>query len=223
LLDDTVFGHTQTYDYYLQLYRSVQGLARKRYWIGQANLDAAASGQGRRVIRAAADAGLVYTMVGIESLHAAQLARSGALGKTGLREATSVRAHLQQCCRVLQQCGILVSGWFVLSPHGDLSQQCKEIFDFCRRCAIVPVVFPVQYLPGTRLYAQHPDFDQQRFNAQVRTLVQPRYRRAMRLSVAIKRSALLLPRFGSDHIHRFFFALMTQRKMRRGIIDGYRA
>ena len=48
LIDDTVFGRLNTYDYYLELYDKVSNLKKVNYWTGQANLDAASNEKAAR-------------------------------------------------------------------------------------------------------------------------------------------------------------------------------
>lgn len=152
LLDDTVFGKPSTYDYYLELYQAIAGLPRRRYWTGQANLDAAADPRGREVIDRAVDAGLLYAMVGMESVNPATLERTGAIRKMGARTADEVVDRMRENIRYLQDRGIILSGWFVVGYDDDTLQTYQDTLAFCREMHLVPVISPVKALPGTRLH-----------------------------------------------------------------------
>jgi radical SAM superfamily enzyme YgiQ (UPF0313 family) len=154
LLDDTVFGRLDTYDYYLDLYAAIARLPKKRYWTGQANLDAVASDKGRAVIRQAARAGLLYAMVGLESINPAVLEKSGALRKSGSRDAAEAVARMEEHIAFLQDLGIVLSGWFVVGYEDDTIDTFYETFEFCRRNRLLPVLSPLKVLPGTRLHAR---------------------------------------------------------------------
>jgi radical SAM superfamily enzyme YgiQ (UPF0313 family) len=151
LLDDSVFGRPGTYGYYLDLYSRIAGLERKRPWVGQANLGAVSSAEGRDVIRAAAEAGLVYAMVGMESIDPAVLRAAGSLAKTGLADADDVTARMKQQVRFLQDLGIFVSGWFTIGYEQDTLETFHRSLDFCLDAGIMPVLSPLNALPGTRL------------------------------------------------------------------------
>jgi len=152
LIDDTVFGRPSTYDYYLRLYAAVAKLKKRRYWTGQANLDAAADPKGRDVIRAAAACGLLYAAVGMESVDPAVLETSGAIRKTGAKDPARVLDAMRENIRFIQEQGIVVSGWFVVGYEQDTVETFGAIGRFCREMNVLPVVFPVFALHGTRLY-----------------------------------------------------------------------
>lgn len=152
LIDDTVFGRPGSYDYYLELYHEIAKLTRRRLWTGQANLGAVDSPKGRDVIRAAARAGLVYAAVGIESINPITLKKSGALSKTGLAKTDDPIAHMKAQIRFLQDLGIIVSGWFAIGYDDDTIETFYQSLEFCKEMGILPVLSPVNALPGTRLF-----------------------------------------------------------------------
>ncbi|MBI4703004.1 MAG: B12-binding domain-containing radical SAM protein [Deltaproteobacteria bacterium] len=152
LLDDTVFGRPDTFDYYLKLYDAIARLPQRNPWHGQANLDAAATEQGREVILRAAQAGLLYAAVGMESINPAVLRRTGALGKSGARDPAEAVARMEERVRFIQEAGILVSGWFVLGYEEDDIETFHRTAELCQKMGVMPVLSPVNALPGTRLY-----------------------------------------------------------------------
>ena len=151
LLDDTVFGRPDNYDYYLELYDEVARLKKKRFWHGQANLGPIRSEKGREVIRRAAKAGLLYAAVGMESINPLTLAKTGAIAKTGLKDAGDMRARLKEDVAFLQDLGIAVSGWFAIGYEDDTIDTFYETFKFCMDNKIVPIMSPVFALDGTPL------------------------------------------------------------------------
>jgi radical SAM superfamily enzyme YgiQ (UPF0313 family) len=152
LLDDTVFGRQHTYDYYLDLYKKIANLKKRRFWIGQGNLDAAAHERGRDVIRAAADSGLIYTALGLESINPATLKSSGAISKTGVSGVDAIIDTMEENLRFIRDQGIFVSGWFVVGYDTDTLDTYEQTLAFCNRNNILPVIMPVYALPGTKLY-----------------------------------------------------------------------
>jgi radical SAM superfamily enzyme YgiQ (UPF0313 family) len=151
LLDDTVFGRPGTYAYYLSLYQEIRRSTRRRCWTGQANLGAVNSPQGRDVIRAAVRAGLLYAAVGMESINPRVLRRNGALVKTGLSSSQDPVQRMKEQISFLQDLGILVSGWFTLGYEEDSLETFYRTVDFCNEVNVMPVLCPVNALPGTRL------------------------------------------------------------------------
>jgi radical SAM superfamily enzyme YgiQ (UPF0313 family) len=151
LIDDTVFGRPGTYDYYLELYHRVSRLEKRRFWTGQGHLGAVDSPEGRDVIRAAVNSGLLYVAVGMESISAATLGRSGALSKSGLSQADDPVQRMKEQIGFLQDLGLFVSGWFTIGYEDDTIETFYETLEFCKQTGILPVLSPVNALPGTRL------------------------------------------------------------------------
>ncbi len=229
LLDDSVFGKPETYGYYQRLYEAISGLKKKRFWTGQANLDAATREEGREVIRAAARSGLLYAAVGMESINPGTLARSGAIRKMGVRGGHDVLQRMKDSIRFIQDQGIIVSGWFVIGYEDDDIDTYDRTLEFCLETNVIPVVFPVKALPGTRLHERlkregllddsklinfrHPVIrDDEIFSALGRI-----GERGYSVREIIRRTRHYIPRFKTDRIHKTIFALVLQSKLRSAI------
>jgi len=154
LLDDTVFGRPNTYDYYLELYEAVAGLKKRRFWHGQANLGPVNSDKGREVIRSAVRAGLLYAAVGMESINPVVLEKSGSIAKTGLKNVSNAIAQLKDNIAFLQDLGIVVSGWFAVGYEEDDIDTYYRTLEFCLESNIMPIMSPLFALEGTRLHAR---------------------------------------------------------------------
>lgn len=152
LIDDTVFGRANTYDYYLSLYEKLAKAKRKRFWIGQANLDAASHPVGKEVIGKSVEAGLVYLAIGMESLNREVLNVSGSISKMGIEKDEAVTEKMKQNIRFIQRHGVFISGWFAIGYEGDSYETYRLTLQFCREMHIMPVITPVNALKGTRLY-----------------------------------------------------------------------
>ncbi len=230
LLDDSVFGKPPTYDYYIELYDAVSRLKKRRFWTGQANLDAAADEKGRTVIKKAAEAGLIYAAIGMESINPKTLAGSGAIKKMGAQPGKDVIAAMRDNIRFIQDQGIIVSGWFVIGYEDDDIDTYYRTLEFCRETNIIPAIFPVKALPGTRLYERlikegklddsklvnfiHPTIrDADIFDALKRV-----GDRGYSTREIIRRTMFYLPKFPDERIHRAIFAMVLQSKL-RGAVD----
>ncbi len=152
LLDETVFGRANTYDYYIELYEKIAALPNKKYWTGQANLDAAGNEKGREVIKKAAKAGLVYAAIGIESVNKETLKSSGAYSKSGIRNYSDYLKKMKEHISFIQSQGIIISGWFTIGYKYDTPQTYYDTLEFCRETNIFPVFTPVMALAGSKLY-----------------------------------------------------------------------
>jgi radical SAM superfamily enzyme YgiQ (UPF0313 family) len=229
LLDDSVFGKAETWDYYLDLYGEIARLERKKFWTGQANLDAASDPKGRRVIEAAVRAGLLYAAVGIESIDPETLRRSGAMAKTGVRGGEDALARIRENIRFIQDLGVIVSGWFVMGYEGDTIDTWKRTLDFCREMHILPAIFPVKALPGTRLHERlkrEGRLDDGRLINVVnpamrdedvwRTMAEVR-REGFSIAENLRRARFYAPRFRSDRIHKTIFLMVLQSKIGAGL------
>jgi radical SAM superfamily enzyme YgiQ (UPF0313 family) len=230
ILDDSVFGKPASYDYYLELYTAIAGLTKKRFWTGQANLDAASDEKGREVIKKAAAAGLIYAAIGMESINPATLARSGAMKKMGARSTADVIDRMKSNIRFIQEQGILVSGWFVIGYEDDDIDTYRRTWEFCREMNVVPVVFPVKALPGTRLYDRlkregklddtklvnfrHPTIRDGEISDAIKRVSDEGYS----WKEIARRTNFYRSRFKGDVIHKTIFTLVLQRKL-RGAID----
>ncbi len=152
LIDDTVFGRNNSYGYYFELYKKIQNLSKKRFWIGQANLDAAASEKGREVILQASLAGLSYVSVGLETINPQNMAATGIIPKMGISDKNNPLADIKTNIEFIQKQGIGISGWFTIGLEHDTIESCRESIDFCIETNIFPVFTPIQALEGTRYY-----------------------------------------------------------------------
>ncbi len=228
LLDDSVFGRPSTRDYYLELYGRLRQGNRRRLWTGQANLDALESDEGRRVVQAAVDAGLLYAAVGLESVNPEVLRRSGAAAKMGdgAGSLERTRRHLRR----LQDLGVIVSGWFTIGYEQDSPETYRRTFEFCRETNILPVVSPLRALEGTALHDRvvqegklappdavtnisHPTLDREAVVRELEAGVEEAYS----LRAILRRTAFYRRRWralgGADaelSIRRNIFALMLQ-------------
>ncbi len=230
LLDDSVFGKPATYGYYRELYEAIAKLKKRRFWTGQANLDAASDERGREVIRTAARSGLIYAAIGMESINPETLSSSGALRKTGALSAEDALCTMKENIRFIQDQGIIVSGWFVIGYEDDDIDTYRRTAEFCREMNVIPVIFPVKALPGTRLHARlerEGKLDDSRLiNFRHPAIRDEEIFSALKKSADIghswkeivRRSGFYFSRFSDEKIHRTIFALVLQSKL-RGAID----
>jgi len=152
LIDDTVFGRVNTYDYYLELYDKISRLKKSNYWIGQANLDAASHEKGRKVIGKAVESGFIYAAIGMESINKEVLQKSGSYSKMGVRKSDDMLEKMKENIRFIQQQGILISAWFAIGYEDDDLQTYYDTLNFCLEMNVLPVFTPVQAMEGTDLY-----------------------------------------------------------------------
>ena len=154
LLDDTVFGRQSTYAYYSELFDAIGALDKVNYWTGQANLDAAATPEGREIVRKAANAGLIYAAVGMESINPAVMKKAGTLGKNGSKDPSEVLSRMKESIRFIQDQGIAVSGWFTIGYEEDRVETFYDTLAFCREMSVIPILCPLEALPGTPLHSR---------------------------------------------------------------------
>ncbi len=152
LIDDTVFGRPNTYDYYEEFYDKIAGLKKIQYWTGQANLDAASNEKGRQIIKKAAKAGLIYAAIGMESINEKVLKKSGSYSKMGVSKAHDLIEKMKENIRFIQQQGILISAWFAIGYEDDSLETYEATLQFCCEMNLIPVFTPVHALEGTDLY-----------------------------------------------------------------------
>ncbi len=229
IIDDTVFGKPSTYDYYSRFYDEISKLKKIRYWMGQANLDAVADKKGREVILKARNAGFLYAAVGIESINPLTLEKSGAIRKMGVRSTDEALDRIKEHIRTLQDMGIIVSGWFVLGYEDDTVDTYYRTYEFCKETNILPAIFPVNALPGTRLYDRmeelgrikntrfsnilHPNMNDDEIEKALKYIIKDGYS----LRNNVKRIAFYLPRFKKDKIHNTIFLAVLQGKLKQGV------
>ncbi len=154
LVDDNVFGRPACYDKYLSLYTKIQQLKKKRFWTGQANLDAAASEKGRKVITEAAKSGFSFASIGIETINPNSQKNTGVDKKLGISNHDNMRNDLIKNISFIQSQGISVSGWFTIGLEHDTVESCMDTIKFCDETNIFPVFSPIQVFEGTRLHDQ---------------------------------------------------------------------
>ncbi len=152
LIDDTVFGRPNTYEYYEELYDKIAGLKKIQYWTGQANLDAASNEKGRQVIKKAAKAGLIYAAIGMESINEKVLKKSGSYSKMGVSKANDLIGKMKENIRFIQQQGVLISAWFAIGYEDDNLETYESTLQFCLEMNLIPVFTPVHALEGTDLF-----------------------------------------------------------------------
>ncbi len=153
LVDDTIFGRPSCYDHYLELYQKMQKIKKKRFWTGQANLDAAADPKGRQVIDEAAKSGFSFASIGIETIDPENQASTGVDKKLGVSKQNMID-ELKDNIFYIQKQGISISGWFTIGLENDTIKSCLKTIDFCIETNIFPVFSPIQVFEGTRLYEQ---------------------------------------------------------------------
>ncbi len=229
LLDDTVFGKSSTYDYYIRLYETLAKSKKRRFWTGQANLDAAADSKGREVIIKARESGLVYAAIGIESVNRETLQKSGAYKKLGLGSRKDYLSCIREHIRFIQDQGIIISGWFVIGYEKDTIETYYRTCEFCEEMNILPVVFPVNALPGTALYERikksgqlgktrftniiHPEISDDDIVRALHHIKNKGYS----LKNNLKRFKFYLSKFKTNKIHKTIFLHMLQSKIKHSI------
>jgi len=152
ILDDTVFGRPDTFDYYIELYDKISKLKKVHFWTGQANLDAASYPKGREVIKKARDAGLVYAAIGLESINKKMQIKSNAIKKMGVGKKDDYISKIKENIKFIQDQGIIISGWFTIGFDDDDYDTFYNTLAFCKETHILPVINPLEVIPNTRLY-----------------------------------------------------------------------
>lgn len=152
LIDDTVLGRKDTYRYYKALYTRLAQLPKKRFWTGQANLNAAADAAGREVIQRAAQSGLTYIAVGMETFNPEDMQKNGVAPKMGIQGSEKPLEAISQNIAYIQSQGIALSGWFTIGLEHDSVALWKETLQYCIERHVFPVFSPIQALEGTRYY-----------------------------------------------------------------------
>lgn len=239
LLDDTVFGRANCYDYYSELYTKIANLPKKNYWTGQANLDAATHDKGQEVIKKAARSGLVYAAVGLESINRQTLEDSGAYAKMGITNKDEYIQKMKESIAFIQAQGISVSGWFAIGYKSDSLQTYYDTLKFCLETNIMPVFTPVRALKGSRLHKKvEADGNLQDLYKHVTNIKHPTLSDEDVLKALMdtaklgyswkenwRRTAFHFKLFRksekniNDAIYRTIFAMVTQKRMRK-IIFG---
>lgn len=234
LIDDTVFGRPNTYDYYIELYDEISQLKKLKFWTGQANLDAASNDKGQEVIKKAVDAGFLYAAIGMESINPIVLKKSGSFSKMGLNKDEDVIQRMKKSIQFIQDQGILISAWFAIGYEDDDVETYYRTYEFCREMNIMPVFTPVHALMGTKLYDRLKKEDKLRdnhinvtnvghtemTNEQVMEAMEYVVKKGYSWSQIIKRTWFYAKKFAGnkrnsigDVIHKTIFAFITQVRM----------
>jgi radical SAM superfamily enzyme YgiQ (UPF0313 family) len=240
LIDDTVFGRPSTYDFYLSLYDRIRELKKVRYWTGQANLDAASHEKGREVIGKAVEAGLVYAAIGMESINAEVLKKSGSISKMGVNKDEEVIERMKANIRFIQDKGILISAWFAIGYEDDQIDTYYKTWEFCKEMNLMPVFTPVSALVGTDLYERLKNENKLQDNKANLTNVPHRSltnemvlsamietaRKGYSLGRILKRTLFYTRKIAAnkgnsvnDIIHKTIFNFITQRRMKQIVMD----
>lgn len=240
LIDDTVFGRPSTYDFYLSLYSRIRQLKKIRYWTGQANLDAASHQKGREVISKSVEAGLVYAAIGMESIHAEVLKKSGSLAKMGIKKDEDVIERMKENIRFIQNKGILISAWFAIGYEDDDIDTYYKTWEFCKEMNLMPVFTPVSALVGTDLYDRLKSENKLQDNSTNLTNVTHRLltnemvlsalletaKQGYSIGRILKRTLFYTRKIASnkrnsinDIIHKTIFTYITQRRMKQIVMD----
>lgn len=240
ILDDTVFGRPSVYDYYLELYKKISKLKKFHLWTGQANLDAASTQKGRDVIRQAEKAGFLYAAIGIESINPEVLKKSGIIKKMGVKNEADVIEKIKENIRFIQEQGIIISGWFTVGFDEDTIQTYYDILDFCDEMNIIPIISPLEVLPGTRLYERlskenrinstkkinlvHPNINDEEAMKTLKII----NKKAFSFSNILKRTIFYSLKFDKNNnnfnkkvfnkIHKTIFAFVLQWKLKKGVV-----
>ncbi|MCL6590813.1 MAG: radical SAM protein [Firmicutes bacterium] len=152
LIDDNIFGGPGLYDYYLELYEKMAKMKTKRYWMGQANLSAVADLKGRMVIDKAIAAGLIYGIIGLESVNGDVLENSGAIRKSGASKTSEVMQKYHDHISFLKSKGLAMSGWFVIGYPKDTIYSFSNSIRLCNELNITPGIASLRLHPGTKLF-----------------------------------------------------------------------
>lgn len=232
LLDDNVFGIDSTYNYYSALYDKIKSIKKKRFWTGQANLNAAASVKGREVIKKAAESGMVYASIGIESINPEIMKKTGTLKKNcaEAKKGDEIK-RVKDNIAFIQDQGIVISGWFTIGYDEDTIDTYYSTLEFCKETNIIPIINPLEALPGTKLYDRllkqnricntksinilHPNIK----DTDIITAMKEVYKEGFSLKEIFKRIGFYNKRFRStyDKIFMAIFSYILQTKLKDGI------
>ncbi|MDD3876202.1 MAG: radical SAM protein [Bacteroidales bacterium] len=234
LLDDTVFGRHGSYDYYLELYPKIAKLPEKRFWSGQANLDAAAHDKGKEVIKHASEGGLTHAFIGFETLNPDDMKNMATAPKMGIKDKSNFMADISENVKFITNNGILISAWFTIGLQHDSHKSIIETIEFCRKHHILPVLSPIQALEGTSFFdlmkSQGNLIDQKTniSNVNLSVLTNEDYIKIFKYNITayrfldIFRNTLFyfkkikkLKRGTYELIYRTIFIVMTQLKLRK--------
>jgi radical SAM superfamily enzyme YgiQ (UPF0313 family) len=161
-VDDSVFGHPQIVDrpeenqYYLDLYRELAGLRPRRLWTGAGGLSAVNYKDGRKILELAAASGLCSIAAGLESISVEGQKQSGAWRKLHYTSSDAFDIQkMKENIRIVQSLGIEILGFFIIGWDEDTPETYRKTLDFCDECNIVPFIFTLTPMPGSRIYQEY--------------------------------------------------------------------
>ena len=161
-VDDSVFGHPQMTDrpqenqYYLDLYKELAGLHPRRLWAGAGGLSAVNYPNGRKILELAAASGLSVVAAGLESISAKGQRQSGAWRKLHYISPDSFDLRqMKENIRTIQDLGIMIMGFFIIGWDEDTVETYYRTLDFCDECKIMPFIFTLSPMPGSRIYQEY--------------------------------------------------------------------
>lgn len=152
-VDDNILGHPSEAHYYQDLYRELASLRPRRQWMGSASLSTLTTGEGRKVVERAAQSGLTWAIVGIESINPSAQREASCQEKVGFLPGDL--KTLKGLIRLLQSSGIEIIGSFILGWDEDTLETYQQTLDFCDENHIVPLPFVLVPMPGTPLYEEY--------------------------------------------------------------------
>ncbi|NVM23435.1 MAG: B12-binding domain-containing radical SAM protein [Desulfobacterales bacterium] len=161
-VDDSVFGHPQIVDrsqenqYYVDLYSELAQLRPKRLWTGAGGLSAVNYKDGRKILDLAAESGLCSIAAGLESISAKGQKQSGGWRKLHYSSPDTFDIQkMKSNIRTIQGLGIEVKGFFIIGWDEDTQETYRRTLDFCDECNIVPFIFTLTPMPGSRIYQEY--------------------------------------------------------------------
>jgi radical SAM superfamily enzyme YgiQ (UPF0313 family) len=154
-IDDSVFGAAHDHQYYLDLYRELAKLPKKRFWLGEGALGVVEFNKGKEILKHAADSGLFRLVMGIESVHGPGLGQAGAGEKLGFNHMGDFSLEkIKRAVRIIQDYGIDIFGFFIVGFDRDTADTFRKTLEFCQQTKIIPMINILSPLPGTPLYKQ---------------------------------------------------------------------
>lgn len=161
-VDDSVFGHAQMVDkpqenqYYLDLYKELAGLRPKRLWGGAGGLAAVNYKDGGKILALAAESGLSAVAAGLESISPMGQKQSGAWRKLHYTSPDAFDLQkMRETIRTIQDLGIVIMGFFIVGWDEDTVQTYYETLEFCDENNIIPFIFTLTPMPGSRIYQEY--------------------------------------------------------------------
>jgi radical SAM superfamily enzyme YgiQ (UPF0313 family) len=170
-IDDSVFGAAHDHQYYLDLYRELAKLPKRRFWLGEGALGVVEFDKGKEILKYAADSGLFRLIMGIESVHGPGLKQAGAGEKLGFKHIEDFSLEkIRKAVQIIQDYGIDIFGFFIVGFDQDTHDTFRQTLEFCQQTKIIPMINILSPLPGTPLYNQFesegrflPDLDWDKF------------------------------------------------------------